>query len=194
MILNKKATSIAEAIVVMLVVVSWVTWMYNIYNKSIQLATWTEYKIKAIQIAKQWIESFTNIRDTNWLIYSSDYGNCWNSLNYNPWCIWTSNNKIATWKYIIYKNSNNRWDLASKTNSTFWNWNYNSDFRVWIDSNWIFTQSWWTNIVPLYTREINVVNSSSTWITIKSLVQWVDNSSSQVRKVELEQVLTNRKK
>ncbi len=202
-----KATSIIEAIVVLLIIVTWVTWMYTIFSKSTKLSNSTANKIQAIQIAKQWIEAFTNIRDTNWIRFSSDSTNCWNTLNYNSNCIWdiTTTYDIQSWSYIIYRNSNNAWVLDSKTTNTFWNWNYNTDFIVWIDDKWIYTQSWAVNDTsPKFTRELKISYLDEDWITspdtnspkikIISLVQWIDSSSNQPHKVELEQILSNWKK
>jgi hypothetical protein len=61
--------------------------MYQIFTNSSHLSNSTTNKIQAIQIAKQGIEAVTNIRDTNWLRFSSDYPNCWNAYNYNNNCI-----------------------------------------------------------------------------------------------------------
>ncbi len=195
--LNKKATSIVEAMVIMLIIVTWVTWMYKIYSESMNLSASVDNKIIAIQIANWWIESFTNIRDTNWQVFSSDYENCWNTLNYDSSCIWVSNSDhtIQNASYIINKNSDNRWVLTEKPSNTYWNWNYIDDFKVWLDSNWIYTQ--WTitqNIKPTFTREIKVSYPDSEKIKIVSLVQWVDDASTVPHKLEVEQILTNWKK
>ena len=201
---TKKATSIAEALVVMLVITSWVTWMYNIYMQSVRLADYTANKIQAIGIAREWIEAMTNIRDTNWLFLWSDYINCWNTLNYNNLCIWDSSNSTdipVNGSYIIYKNSNNRWYLSW---ATTWNYSipdYRNSHKVWLDSDWFYTQSWIvTEIKPLFTREIKIyyIDTNSNWIDsndekmkITSLVQWVDSSSTSPHKVELTTVLSN---
>jgi len=175
--------------------------MYNLLKKSTDLTTSIKNKIVAIQIARQWIEGFTNIRDTNWILYSSDYEDCWNNLNYKPDCIWdtTSTYDIKqNWNYKIYLSSDKRWDLKEAPAMTlnYSNNTYKTFFRVWLDSNWIYTQTWTTtNLVPLYTRQINVtynwwVTSSQTMI-VKSIVQWLDWTSTQPHKIELEQTLTN---
>jgi len=201
---SKKATSIIEAIVVMMIITSWVTWMYSIYTQSIKLSNSTTSKIQAIQIAKQWVEAFTNIRDTNWLLFSSDYNNCWNTLNYNTLCIWNSavTNKIQNNKsYIIYRN-NNKWELVDKSAGIFWIWTYIDNFRVWLNNEWIYTQTWViaNSLKPTFTRELNISYTGSIWdetdpkIILKSLVQWVDSSSTSVHKVELMQILSNWKK
>ena len=197
------ASSIVEAMVIMLIIVSWVTWMYNIYSESIHLSVWITNKIQAIQIAKQGIEWITNIRDTNWILFSSDYTNCWNVLNYNTSCIWdtTTNNDIENnSQYIIYNDTDNRWVLDKKTTNLFWSWSYITDFKVWL-KDWIYTQSWITDDLKVkFTRELDISytwafsNSNDPKMQIKSIVQWVDNTSTRVRKVEMTQLLTNWKK
>ncbi len=82
-----KATSVIEAMIVLLIVVTGVTGVYTLLNSSQKLAISTGNRIEAIQIARDGIEAFTNIRDTNWIRYSADYKNCWNVMNYNPSCI-----------------------------------------------------------------------------------------------------------
>jgi len=206
MIKSKKATSIIEAIVVLLIIVTWVTWMYNLFNRSSHLSNSINNKIQAIQIAKQWIEAMTNIRDTNWIRFSSDYKNCWNTdINLHTVsnnCLWENNTNydIHSWSYIVFRNNNNSWNLKSKTISNFWSWTYIDDYRVYLD-NWIYTQTWnLNNLYPIFTREIKVSYLKSDWsswnsddpkMKIISLVQWVDSSSSTPHKVELEQTLSN---
>jgi hypothetical protein len=202
---TKKATSIVEAMIVMLVITTWVTWMYNIYNKSSDLSVWTTNKIQAIQIATQWIEWFTNIRDTNWLLFSSDYKNCWNTLNYNTSCIWVNDGTHDidnTKSYKIYREADNRWMLSNTgtiTSSEYANPSYRDFFKVWLE-NWIYTQTWVTdNLKPLFTREIKVQylgywDSSDPKMKVTSLVQWVDSSSTVPHKVEIDQILSNWKK
>ncbi len=205
--LNKKATSIVESMIVMLIIVTWVIWMYNIYIKSTQLTQSVESKIKAIHIATQWIEAFTNIRDTNWLRFSSDYANCWNTLNYNSACIWASDNlhMIGSWSYKIYSTNNNKWYLSELSSNTFWSGTYISDFQVWLNSKWIYNQTWsLNNLKPIYTRELkisylqadwtNIWTSSDPKIKIISIVQWVDRISTKPHKIEIEQILSNWKK
>lgn len=205
---NKKCTSIIEAMVAMLIILVWVIWVYWIYIASTRLETSTSNKIQAIAIAREWIEAMTNIRDTNWAFFSSDIPNCWNTLNYNNSCIWnTAVTDIENnWHYIIYQDIDNRWKLTktNPTTSDYSDTTYRTNFRVWLDSNWFYTQSWaTTELKPLFTREIiiNYIDTNWDWIDsndekmeITSLVQWLDNSSTEPHKVELKTILTNRKK
>ncbi len=82
-----KATSIVEALVVLLVIVSGSVGIFQILSTSQRLADATARRIEAIQIARDGIEAMTNIRDTNWQLFAADYQNCWRVLNYNSSCI-----------------------------------------------------------------------------------------------------------
>jgi hypothetical protein len=205
---NIKATSIIEALVVLLIVVTWVTWVYSIYTKSIKISNNAWNKITALSIAKQGIEVLTNIRDTNWLMYWGDIKHCWNSLNYSNLCLWSTDNtyKIKNnTSYIIERNNIFKWTLSSKNTNTFGDSDYRNDFKVWLDSKWIYAQ--WANInselSPIFTREIKIRYLKEDWISwdenddkilIQSIVTWVDDSSSKIQQIEIEQILTNWKK
>jgi hypothetical protein len=214
MFLTKKATSIVEAMVVLLIVVSWVVWMYQVFWNSQKLSNSTGNKIQAIQIAREGIEAMKNIRDTNWILFWSDTPNCWNVLDYNNSCVWdnSTTNDISAWSYKIYQNTDNKWKIIKKITSetSFLKSAYRNEMKVWLDSNWFFTQSWAiTEIKPLFTREIKIKYlddwivpdnisaskpSNEEKIEVISLVQWVDNSSTKVHKVEFTSILTNWKK
>jgi len=203
---NIKATSIVEAMVVLIVIVSWVVWMYDLLIKSNNLVSWEENKIQAIQIARQWIEAFTNIRDTNWLIFSSDYDNCWNVFNYESLCIWDNSDDYDIKEnnnYKIYIDSDGRWELTNTglfSPNTYTNVNYRDFYKVWLN-NWMYTQSWITEkLTSTYTREIKVNYlkedltdwiESDPMIEVTAIVQWVDNSSSAPHKIEIKQILSN---
>ncbi len=200
--LKNKATSIVEAMIVMLIIVTWVTWMYQLLSESNKLTVSVKNKIQAVQIARQWIEWFTNIRDTNWLLFSSDYANCWNTYNYDSDCIWdntTTNDIKSTDTYKIYLNNEDRWVLKEDTWVSTFNYSdtdYRNFFKVSLNTNWIFTQTWWIDTKPLYTREIkieypNTWSSNDSNIKITSIVQWADSSSTVPHKLEIEQTLTN---
>lgn len=199
MFLTKKATSIIEAIVVLFILTSWIVWMYLVFGNSQKLSNSTWNRIQAIQIAREWIEAMKNIRDTNWVLFPSDTENCWNVIDYNNSCVWdnTTDYNIWTWSYIIYQNTNNRWKIETKNADTdsFKNSWYRSTFKVWIDNNWFFTQTWSTEeIIPLFTREIKINYPETEKMKIISLVQWVDGTGNKAHKVELTSILTNWKK
>ena len=218
MFLTKKATSIVEAVVVMFIVVSWVVWMYQVFWSSQKLSNSTWNKIQAIQMAREGIEAMKNIRDTNWVLFGSDTPNCWNVLNYNKDCVGDNsiNNDILEDSYKIFQNSKNKWEINKKTTpkTLFSESDYRNEMEVFTDLNWFFTQTWTLDtdkfkLKPLFTREIKIKylddwvspdniaaskSSNEQKMQVTSLVQWVDNSSDKVHKVEFTSVLTNWKK
>lgn len=196
---SKKATSIIEAMVVMLIIITWVVWMYNIYFSSQRLSDTTKNRVQAIEIAREGLEAMKNIRDTNWLLFWADKDNCWNVLNYNPDCVWADWNDITAWSYTISPDSNNRWGLESKSNrANIWDYSdsdYRKNFQVYKDNNWFYTQESWETVSPLFTREIKIRypswDSNSDKMKVTSLVSWADSSSSNVHKVEFDLDLSN---
>lgn len=195
---NKKGNSIIEVVIVIVILTIWIVWTYEIINSGQKLATTTENRIKAVNIAREWIEAVTNIRDTNWIKFSSDYINCWNTADYNPSCIWTSiSTPTLTWN-ILYQNGS-LWYLSWSTNS-----------GVYLDDKWMIYQtganfpiSWdstlCTNLVNKscrtpFTRNIQILTDfAGNDMKINSIVEWVDNSKQGKHTINLETTLKNRK-
>lgn len=190
-------TTIVESIIVMMIIVIWVIWAYNIFSKSIDIISSTDYKLKAISIAREWIEAITNIRDTNWLLYQANRENCWLTYNYDAGCVIYNNKYVPPWSYVLYNWPWNKFYLSWVTSIGVWfDNNYKNDFRV-KTLSWFYTQSWGININPVFTREIKI--SYKPWTppqeaSIESIVRWDDNSSSNYHEVKLETSLTNWKK
>jgi len=210
------ATSIIESMIVLLIVVTWIVWVYTLLTSSQKLSDSTSRRIEAIQIARDGLESFTNIRDTNWIKFSADYRNCWNTLNYNSSCI--GNNWVGTdithwitqW-LLISQNANNQFIITRRSHPAAGNFysnsTYRSQFAIRKDSNGFYTQVWWTiywvNGNPFYTREIQIDyldnNGNSLWpsasnnsrMKVTSIVQWQDIAKSTPQKLEISTVLTN---
>lgn len=190
---TKKATSIVEAIIVLLIIVTWITWLYNIFNESTKLSNTTKNRIEAIEIAREGIEAMKNIRDTNWLIYGSDTINCFNTLNYEPNCVWWWWTKIWDNKsYKIYQNKSDfKWYLDEKSTWSFSNITYRDNFRVYKDSDWYYTQSGSID-KTIFTREIKVSYSGGNdLMDVKSVVHWTDSSKKGSHKVELDSLISN---
>jgi len=188
---SKKATSIIEAMIVMLIIVVWITGLYNIFNNSQKLSNSTKNRIEAIEIAREWVEAMKNIRDTNWLIFAWDKQNCWNSLNYNSDCVWWGWTYITNKSYKLYQDSSDfKWKLEEKNpNLGFTDSTYRDNFRIY-KNNWFYTQTWTTN-PTIFTREIKITNVTSTWMLVNSIVQWADSSKNWSHKVELSDLITN---
>lgn len=203
---DKKATSIVEAMVVLLIVVTWIVWLYQLFTESQKLSNSTQQRILAIQIAREWIEGIINIRDTNWILYAADYPNCWNTLNYNSNCIGSgalSTDILHSRSFTIYQNSDNKWYLDQKSNNetrAYSSIPYRAAYRVKKDINGFYTQTGWVDFLPEFTREMKIIyqdtnggaiNSNDEKMWIQSIVQWNDGTTGTIKKVELETVLTN---
>lgn len=203
---NKSWTTIIEAIIAMFIIIVWTMWVYTIYAKSQKISTSVENRVKAISIAREWIEVLQNIRDTNWVLFWADSKNCWNVMDYNISCLWDTvwTYKIPEWSYIIAKDDDNRWKLIDKTLIT-WDYEdqtYRDNYQVKMDLNWLYTQSWWAQFKPLFTRKIEISYPEDTnWdsifseldekMLVKSIVSWSDNSKVWFYNVTLENLLTN---
>jgi hypothetical protein len=202
--------------IVLLVVVTGITWVYGLLVSSQKLANSTSKRIEAIQIARDGLEAFTNIRDTNWILYGADYENCWNVLNYNNACIWISGvtndirHNVNEW-FKIYRNSENKFRLALVSYATWETYAdalYRSGFEIRKESaNLFYTQSWgivyWVWSDPFYTREIQVDYLDNSWMSlwgllsdndrmrVTAVVQWNDIAKQEPQKLEMSTILTN---
>jgi len=202
---SKKATSLVEAMIIMAIISLWVAWVYDFYISSERLAANTSDRIKAIQIAREWIEWITNIRNTNWLLFGGDYTNCWNVQSYDIACIGDSSTTrdIANWSYIISQDTEFRWHLNEIiTWDTYFGGTYRRDYWAEITANWFYNQQvsppWYPN--AYFTREIIISYPDDTnWdgtndsndekMFVRSFVQWGDTTPPH--RVELTTTLTN---
>lgn len=215
---NKIASSLIEALVVMAILTIGLVWVYSFFSKSRAFLDWVSAKIEAIEIAREWIEALENIRNTNWMRFQANIDNCWDVLNYNTECIWWISMVDKIWwtesnpKIYILKNDNWLWKLEQKNQS--WNFsdsNYRQTFLVWKDKdNWRYCQTvdntncitkWsdWKTIIWNYTRKISVIWVIQRWnkvvkLKVSSIVEWTDQSVYWVRKIELNNLMTNYKR
>ena len=120
-------------------------------GSGIYFAKDTENNIKAINLAREWIEGVINIRDTDWLRFSGDRVNCWRTKDYNWACI---NDPSFIWlinsgSYTLYT-KNGAWLLSGATQiNPVSNWSgYKSMYQVGLDSGGFFTQ---TGVLTLQT-------------------------------------------
>ncbi len=211
MYFHKKASSIIEAMIVLLIITSGVTWVYLLMSSSQKLANSTGNRIEAIQIARDGLEAMTNIRDTNWILYGADPANCWNVMNYSGSCVWnttaTTDITHSTSQGIrISRDTNNRffiWIQNHGGNNDYTDTWYLWLFEVFKDTRWFYTQNTGSWFYPRYTREIQVRYLTPSWSTgtsnndrmeVKAIVQWQDPGSSDIKKVEMDTLLTNWKK
>ncbi len=200
--INNKWNSIIEVIVVIIVLTIWIIWTYNILNKWQKLNATTENRIKAINIAREWIEAVANIRDTNWVKFSSDYKNCWNTLEYDSSCIWNDAfTNYISWSYTL-NNDWFKWTLSWVTNTSTNFWEYKNIYPVYFDNNGLVNQTWSyslicnsttnKNCISVFSREIQVkLNLSKDKMIVNSIVKWIDGSKIDPYEINLETILTN---
>lgn len=201
---NKIAASLIEALVVIVILAMWIVATYSFFARSIAFLDWLNMRIEAIEIAREGIEAVENIRNTNWLLFPVNYENCWNVLGYKSECIldtpptekipWPSSSSPKTY---ILENKNWRWELQNKTDNVYTNQNFRNEFAVWKDNLWKYCQPVWTGCTKLskwnYTRKIQAYKDWNDKMIVKSIVEWIDSSTSWVRKVEIYNLLTNYK-
>lgn len=170
-------------------------------------ASETENNIKAINIAREGMEAVMNIRDTNWLRFSSDRKHCWLSKDYSNQCISSSDwagwwtDKLETGNYTIYP-KNGVWYLSGINVGTVvngaWSTTYKNKYKVWLDANGFFTQTGITatpcssttqkNCTTIFTREIQLARNGTGEVWVRSIAKW---NLQRERSVILESTLTN---
>ena len=202
---NKKWATMLELIVMMAIMALWVASMLWVIESWTYFSKDTEDTIKAINLAREWIEWVTNIRNTNWQRFSSDKFNCWKILDYSSNCIWGwVASSISSWSYKLYS-QNGLWYLSgvTATFSDVWgaDWiGYKTIYKTWIDTDGYYTQTGMTNIgswctsersnncLTQYTREIQVVPQGTGSLSVKSIVRWKWRRDQEII---LDAVLTN---
>jgi len=213
---NVSGSSIVEAIVVLLIVILGITWVYSLLDSSQNIASATWKRIEAIQIARDGLESFTNIRNTNWIRFAYDMDNCWNTLNHNDnSCVWDTTtdfdlkHELDEW-FILYKDNNNFFRVDSRDNSWggYADDTYRDNFAVMKHATeWLYTQSWgtlyWAAWTPFYTREMKLdylddsltslwpLASNNQRVRVTSIVGWMDSAQNIPKSLEMSVILTN---
>lgn len=209
LIKNTCWTTMVELIAVLAIMGMGIAAMLATIGSGIDYARDTENNIKAINLAREGIEWIVNIRDTNWLRFSSDVKNCWRILNYQWTCI--GNNTVANnaaqnmtgSSYVLYA-QNGLWFLSWVTTSVnlySTNWtSYKNIFRTYVDNDGYFSQTGTysstlcnnisgTGCTSPFTREILVDNITNTGtLQVTSTVRWIEK---RPREVIIKTTLTN---
>ena len=201
--LDRRGISLIEIMAMIAVLGLAIAAMFSTVIWGIYFARDSENRIKAINLAREWLEWVTSMRNTNWLRFSSDQANCWKAKDYGSSCIWdnaaTTNAGKSIWvdvtteKYIL-TNSNGAWYLKLPT-ATTGSW-------LWVDDNWFYTatgsmapgetlctitQS--INCRSPFTREIQILKGATdNTISVTSIVDWYEK---RAQNVTLTTTLTN---
>ncbi|HBB27125.1 TPA: hypothetical protein DCZ36_01340 [Candidatus Gracilibacteria bacterium] len=199
---NERGNSIIEVMVVIVILTIGITGAYGILDSGQKLSATSENRIKAINIAREGMESVENIRDTNWIKFSSDYEHCWKVKDYNAECIGVSGREFSSGSYVLVQ-SGVLWTLSgtivpSPTYST-----YRDQFPLFLNDKGLTsnsgsstkcTSSITANCRTIYTREIQISHPDSDHMKVNSIVTWVDSSKRGSHTINLETILTNWKK
>jgi type II secretory pathway pseudopilin PulG len=201
--LGKQWISLIEIMAMIAVIWLAIAAMFSTVVGGIYFAKDSENRIKAINLAREGIEWVTNLRNTNWLRFSSDQTNCWKTKDYNGSCIWnpgaltTPGLSIATGvpveKYILI-NTNGAWYISTATPTT--------GSGLWVDSDWYYVATGTTvpgeaictidiatNCRSPFTRELSILKwSDDNIITVTSSVDWNER---RAQNVTLTTTLTN---
>ena len=211
-LLRARWATIVELMVVLAILGLGITALLQTIGWGINYARDTENNIKAINIAREGIEAMTNIRDTNWLRFSSDKTNCWKVKDYQSACIGNSTllpypanpGIIAPGSYTIYS-TNGAWFLSGAASlNPLSNWTtYKAAYQIWLDPTWFYTQTWvnaWVscsssvqkNCKTIFTREIKISipppGTQTGILIVQSSARWLDG---RPQSVVLETTLTN---
>lgn len=204
---GKKWATMIELMAMIAIVGLGVWGMFSVVTSGMYFAKDTEDTIKAINLAREWIEWVTTIRNTNWLRFSSDRVNCWKVDWYDSACIGNNmaniNLPIFSWSSTLHT-ANWLWYLSGITASqlapTWATWQaYYNIYQARQDSEGFFNQTGAVtagtcntivqkNCRSIFTREIIISPSGTGQIYVKSIVRW---NTKRMQKVELDTILTN---
>ncbi len=203
---DKKGATMIELMAMLAILGLGVSAMFAVVTSGIYFAKDTEDTIKAINLAREGIEWVTNIRNTNWLRFSSDRTNCWKAQGYDGTCIWSSIlwDRISSGSSILYT-ANWLWNLSwSTVIDATTNWSgYAATYAVAQDGNWFFNQTGTIVSLPvctatlqkncraIFTREIIIAPPGATdtgTLYVRSIVKW---NTKSLHSLELQTTLTN---
>ncbi len=194
---SRSGATIVEAMIVLVIVTIGLVGTYELLHGGVKLASSTESRIQAINLAREGIEAVENIRNTNWIKFSSDFENCFDVADYDQGCIGNpSAPKITSGTPSVLLNQNGEWRLSAFTSS-----------GVAYDDRGLSVQypgalpaldpcqsKRPTGCMTKYFRTVTVSDESIVGMKrmrIRSLVTWRDASRSAPYQIELEHVLTN---
>jgi len=202
--ISKKAFSIIEVLVAILIFALWITAVYMLISSSIKSNTYTKNQIIAANLAREELELIRNIRDSNYKtlnVWHKKNPTWANSSNYTD-----SNVYFIAGKY--YKIENDYASLASfpiKVDeiTDFWEWIWEinwkmQNYRLCLDSKNRYTYNCsWTNKKTIFYRFLKVEKvENKDWIIdnalkITSKVIWYANSYHQL---EISTIITDWKR
>lgn len=109
--------TIAETIIALSVLAIGITLSSVLMSNSLRNMNSSKSRVVAVNIAREGIEAVRNIRDTNWLKFSSRRRTCWNHMPLkanSDTCAGDGSDLIPAGDYIVYKDEAFRWRLVPK--------------------------------------------------------------------------------
>ena len=130
----KKAFTIIELMIVVVIMWVWLIWVFTMTNNSYKFLSDIKSKLVAINIARWGVEWVFDMRNTNWQRWWWKKDECWLKINPlvdndNDWCEnddWFSNGSYVlsfTWteqEYFVLKKQNNPLKLDWPIESNDW--------------------------------------------------------------------------
>lgn len=202
-----KAMTLLEVMIMILVLSITLTAMFTTLIQGINLQRLVQQRVQATNIAREGIEWVVNIRNTNWLRFTSNRTNCWNVSDYDATCIISSPSKTLSWTNILTRN-NGLWGLSNTGafDENAW-WTSMDRFRIYVDADgWYTSTGGFTNLCNSFnrtkckspfSREIIITEKEDTpshWekaLEVTATVRWHDTNP---HKVSLTQTIHNWKK
>ncbi len=202
----KKAMTLLEVMVMILVLSITLTAMFTTLMKGMNLQNLIQKRVQAQNIAREGIEWVVNLRNTNWLRFTSNRENCWKVQNYDAKCITekpddtNTSLKIKDGSYIL-KRQNGLWKLTSTGAFEDQKWNKSmKDYQIFIDEKGWYTSSGAgiteicnsfkrTECKTPFSREIKIKPlNDDNYLEVTAIVRWRDANP---HKVTLKQTLSN---
>ena len=114
---TKKAETLLEVIIAIFILSLGATTASNLVISAVQSNSFSRDNLVAMNLAKEGIEAVKNIRDSNWLKFSSDKTNCWNQMPGADDCAYGAgggdDNRIKAGNYTVDLDTTSMaWSLA----------------------------------------------------------------------------------
>lgn len=179
---NKKAFTIIEILVWIFIFSLWAVSVLSIMINTINLNDYNKNYIIAANLAREQIELFRNIRDSNYVKIQA-----WNQIN--PSLAYDPDLLFQTWAYYKIANDFSSWatfPVKVEEITDFWEWlemlnTKMQDYRLYLDWNNLYTYDagTWNEETEFYKYiRVDEVQYNDWWTTI--IIEWALKITSKV--------------
>lgn len=152
--MNKKAFSIIEVMIVVLIIWTWLIWVFTMIGNSYSFLTDIKSKLTALNLARWWVEWVFNVRNTNWQRWWWKKDQCWLKINplvddNNDGC--ENDTWFGTWSYKLYLTWTNQKYFALQAQSPA------------LNIDWAITSNDWNYLLCEENGIISPCSWSITW-------------------------------